>query len=93
MQTYDLSDPALLEMMRHGRVGVAGVAVNERQALRNSTFFRAMNLIAGAAAALQFPLPHCARATPTTPNAEGAMIGAYPPEGPPRRFPRRRIPQ
>lgn len=43
----DLSDPALLEMMRDGRVGVAGVSVNERQALRNSTFFRAMNLIAG----------------------------------------------
>jgi HK97 family phage portal protein len=47
LQTYDLSDPALLELMRHGRTGVAGVAVNERLALRNSTFFRAMNLIAG----------------------------------------------
>lgn len=44
---YDLSDPALLDMMRHGRVGVAGISVSERMALRNSTFFRAMNLIAG----------------------------------------------
>ena len=46
-QTYDLSDPALPEMMRGGQVGVAGVAVNEKQALRNSTFFRAMSLISG----------------------------------------------
>ncbi|WP_236672401.1 phage portal protein [Croceicoccus sp. YJ47] len=46
-QTLDLSDPALIEMMRGGRIGVAGVAVNEIQALRNSTFFRAMSLIAG----------------------------------------------
>ncbi|MBH9537518.1 phage portal protein [Novosphingopyxis sp. YJ-S2-01] len=46
-QTYDLSDPALVEMMRGGRIGVAGVAVNEKQAFRNSTFFRAMSLIAG----------------------------------------------
>lgn len=43
----DLSDPGLLEMMRDGRIGVSGLSVNERQALRNSTFFRAMNLIAG----------------------------------------------
>lgn len=47
LQTYDLSDPALLEMMRHGRTGVTGIAVNERHALRNSTFYRAMALIAG----------------------------------------------
>ncbi|WP_426254506.1 phage portal protein [Sphingomonas sp. DC2300-3] len=46
---YDLSDPRLLEMMRAGagRTGVAGIAVNERMALRNSTFFRAVSLIAG----------------------------------------------
>jgi HK97 family phage portal protein len=46
---YDLADPALLEMMRGsgGRTGVAGVAVNEKLALRNSTFFRAVSLIAG----------------------------------------------
>ncbi|MDO7843445.1 phage portal protein [Sphingomonas immobilis] len=46
---YDLSDPALLEMMRGdgGRTGVAGVAINERRALRNSTFFRAMSLQCG----------------------------------------------
>lgn len=47
-QGYDLNDPALLEMMRDGgRTGVAGVAVNERMALRNSTFFRAMSLQCG----------------------------------------------
>lgn len=45
--TYDLNDPALLDFMRDGRVSVAGVAVNERMALRNSTFFRAMSLICG----------------------------------------------
>lgn len=47
--TYGLSDPALLEMMRGmgGRTGVAGVAVNEKIALRNSTFFRAVSLICG----------------------------------------------
>jgi hypothetical protein len=46
---WSLSDPALLEMMRGagGRTGVAGVAVNERLALRNSTFFRAMSLQCG----------------------------------------------
>ena len=47
--TFDMSDPALLEFIRTGgsRGGVAGVAVNERSALRNSTFFRAMSLISG----------------------------------------------
>ncbi|MEH3107140.1 MAG: phage portal protein [Sphingomonas fennica] len=46
---YDLNDPGLLEMMRGmgGRTGVAGIAVNERMALRNSTFFRAISLISG----------------------------------------------
>ena len=46
-QGYDLSDPALIEMMRDGHVGVAGVAVSEKTALRNSTFFRAVSLVAG----------------------------------------------
>jgi HK97 family phage portal protein len=48
-QGFNLSDPALLEMMRGsgGRTGVAGIAVNERMALRNSTFFRAVSLICG----------------------------------------------
>ena len=45
--TVNLSDPVLLEMMRGGRTGVAGVAITERKALRNSTLFRAMSLIAG----------------------------------------------
>ncbi len=46
---YSLSDPALLEMMRGdgGRVGVAGIGVTDKMALRNSTFFRAISLIAG----------------------------------------------
>ena len=46
---YSLQDPALLEMIRGdgGRTGVAGVAINERRALRNSTFFRATSLICG----------------------------------------------
>lgn len=48
-QGHDLSDPALLAMMRGdgGRFGVAGVAVNERAALRNATFNRAMTLTCG----------------------------------------------
>ncbi len=48
-QGFDLSDPALLEMMRGdgGRTGVAGIAVHERMALRNSTFFRALSLQCG----------------------------------------------
>jgi HK97 family phage portal protein len=37
-----LHDPALVEMMRQGRTGVSGIAVNERKALQNSTFFRAL---------------------------------------------------
>ncbi len=48
-------------------------------------------IAAGDAAALKVPLSHLARGAITILNAEGAMIGAYPPEGPPR--PRRRIPQ
>lgn len=48
-ETHDLSDPVLLEMMRGdgGRVGVAGISVNERLALRNSTFNRATSLQCG----------------------------------------------
>lgn len=47
--TYGLNDPALVEMMRGsgGRVGVAGIGVTDKMALRNSTFFRAVSLIAG----------------------------------------------
>lgn len=56
-QGYDLNDPALLEMMRSGgRTGVAGVAVNERMALRNSTFFRAMSLQCGSVGMLPIHL-------------------------------------
>ncbi len=48
-QGYDLTDPALLEMMRGdgGRLGVTGVSVNERMALRNSAFHRALSLQCG----------------------------------------------
>lgn len=53
-QAYDLSDPALLEMMRVGRAGVTGLVIDERRALRNSTFFRAMSLISGSMGMLPF---------------------------------------
>lgn len=46
---YDLTDPQLREMMRGDgrRVGVAGIGVSDRMAMRNSTFFRAISLISG----------------------------------------------
>ena len=42
----NLDDPALGEFMR-GRASVTGIAVGGKEALRNSTFFRACSLIAG----------------------------------------------
>jgi HK97 family phage portal protein len=42
----DFDSPVLAEFLRDGRVSTSGVAVNETMALRNSTFFRAANLIA-----------------------------------------------
>lgn len=44
---HDFNDPMLAEFLRDGRISSAGIAVNERMALRNSTFFRAMSLISG----------------------------------------------
>lgn len=44
---HDLNDPMLADFLRDGRISSAGVAVNERMSLRNSTFFRAMSLISG----------------------------------------------
>lgn len=44
--TFSLTDPALVDFMR-GRATVTGVGVSDRVALRNSTFFRAMNLTCG----------------------------------------------
>lgn len=41
----DIDSPVLAEFMRGGRTSVAGIAVNEMVALRNSTFFRASHLI------------------------------------------------
>lgn len=43
----DFDSPVLQEFLRGGRTSSAGVAITEKMALRNSTFFRAVNLIAG----------------------------------------------
>lgn len=42
----DFDSPVLREFLEGGRTSAAGVAVNEKLALRNSAFFRACNLIA-----------------------------------------------
>lgn len=41
----EFDSPVLREFLRGGRVSLSGVTVNETTALRNSTFFRAANLI------------------------------------------------
>jgi HK97 family phage portal protein len=43
--SMDMDSPVLAEFMRGGRTSVVGSAVNEKDALRNSTFFRAAALI------------------------------------------------
>jgi HK97 family phage portal protein len=43
--SYDMDSPVLAEFLRGGRTSAGGVKVNEAMALRNSTFFRAANLI------------------------------------------------
>lgn len=43
----DFDSPVLAEFLRDGSVSGSGLAVNEIMALRNSTFFRAANLISG----------------------------------------------
>jgi len=45
--TYDLSDPRIAEWLRLGSDTAAGTTVTEKSALKNSTFFRATNLISG----------------------------------------------
>jgi len=45
---YNLDDPALIEFLSGGFRSSTGISVNDRAALRNSTFFRSVNLIAGA---------------------------------------------
>ncbi|HYI43672.1 MAG TPA: phage portal protein [Sphingomicrobium sp.] len=45
--TLNLSDPAVVEWLRMGNASAAGKSVTEKAALRNSTFFRAVNLISG----------------------------------------------
>jgi HK97 family phage portal protein len=52
----DLADPRLAGFMGGGRESSAGVRVGERMALRNSTFFRAVNLIAAAVGMLPIHL-------------------------------------
>lgn len=42
----DFDSPVLAEFLRDGRVSASGLSVSEPMALRNSTFFRASNLIA-----------------------------------------------
>jgi HK97 family phage portal protein len=44
----DMKDPRLAAFLGGGRTSVAGIAVSEPLAYRNSTFFRAVNLIASA---------------------------------------------
>lgn len=43
--SYDMDSPVLADFLRDGKVSTSGLAVNEIMALRNSTFFRAANLI------------------------------------------------
>lgn len=43
----DFDSPVLREFLRDGRVSASGISVSEKMALRNSTFFRALNVIAG----------------------------------------------
>lgn len=45
-EVLDIDSPVLAEFLRDGRMSAAGLPVNEAMALRNSTFFRAANLIA-----------------------------------------------
>lgn len=44
----DIEGPVLREFLGGGRASAAGVAVSERMALKNSAFFRAVNLISSA---------------------------------------------
>lgn len=44
--SLDMDSPVLAEFLRGDRASSGGISVNERMALRNSTFFRAANLIA-----------------------------------------------
>lgn len=44
---YEMNDPALIDFLRDGSPSVSGVVVNDHVALRNSTFYRSIALIAG----------------------------------------------
>lgn len=46
--TWDMADPRVLDFLRGGRMTASGKTVTERSAVRNATFFRAVNLISGA---------------------------------------------
>jgi HK97 family phage portal protein len=52
----DINDPRLAVFLGGGRESEAGVHVGERRALRNSTFFRAVNLIAASIGMLPIDL-------------------------------------
>jgi HK97 family phage portal protein len=54
--TWDIDDPRLAQFLRDGNVSSTGVSVNAHVALRNPTFFRAINLIAGAVGMLPLHL-------------------------------------
>lgn len=45
--SMDMDSPLLVDFLRDGRASTSGLVVNERAAIRNSTFFRSLNLIAG----------------------------------------------
>lgn len=51
-----MDDPFLSDFLSGGKIGVTGVSVNEKLALRNSTFFRAMSLICGSMGMLPIQL-------------------------------------
>ncbi|AHE51714.1 phage portal protein [Sphingomonas sanxanigenens] len=54
--TFDLNDPNLPDFLRDGIANAAGRPVTERGALRNATFFRAINLISSAVGMLPLHL-------------------------------------
>lgn len=66
--SISLSDPSLPDFMR-GRANVTGTPINDRNALRNSTFFRAMNLTCGSMGMLPIHL-HNRNADGTTERAK-----------------------
>jgi HK97 family phage portal protein len=54
--SWDMTDPRVIDFMREGWSSSTGVSMNAPVALRNSTFFRALSLIAGAVGMLPLHL-------------------------------------